>query len=146
MQVLAVASRRAGKQRARTNIAYRPPHWQMLNEGDQDRVNDRLTVCVTALAPWVCGRRYTKFTSLEDLKTALLASCCMTPLAGLPFVYRRELVFDGGLVQFQPLIDNREWVWVGFLVGFALLCFGLPCSVLFCSLLLCRLLKVQMVS
>jgi len=79
----------------------------MLEEGDERKLNGRLTVCVTTLAPLVGARKYKNFETVHDLKEALLASCCIPPFAGLPFVYRGELVFDGGFSQFQPIIDSQ---------------------------------------
>jgi len=78
-----------------------------LKEGDEDRLNGRLTVCVTTIFPWISSRNYKSFKSTSDLKDALLASSCVPVLAGMPFVYRGELVFDGGFTQFQPIIDNQ---------------------------------------
>jgi len=78
-----------------------------VKEGDEDRLNERLTVSVTAIAPWVGSRRYKKFSSRKDLLQALVASSCMPPIAGLPFVYRGELVFDGGFADYQPIFDSQ---------------------------------------
>lgn len=70
------------------------------------RLNGRLHVSVTAL-PWCQNRRYSEFDSYNDFRNALLASCCMTPIAGWPFKYRGEWVFDGGLSDFQPKVDDE---------------------------------------
>jgi len=79
----------------------------MLKDGDEKRLNGRLEVCVTTIAPLMGARKYKNFSSVQDLTEALLASCCIPPFAGLPFVYRGELVFDGGLAQFQPIFDSQ---------------------------------------
>jgi hypothetical protein len=77
----------------------------MLDDKAHERLEGRLEVSVTAL-PSCSNRRYKSFTSEEDFHQALLASCRMAPLAGLPFLYRGEYVFDGGLSDFQPMLDD----------------------------------------
>jgi hypothetical protein len=72
-----------------------PPHM---------RLRKRLQVSVTTL-PFCANRRYSEFDSYEDFRNALLASCTMAPLAGLPFKYRGVWVCDGGLSDFKPVID-----------------------------------------
>lgn len=70
----------------------------------------RAEVVVTKL-PWCTSIRFSEFASLAELKEALLASCCMTPLAGFPFRMDKadgSYVFDGGLSDFQPLFDESE--------------------------------------
>lgn len=78
----------------------------MVDEKAHERLNGRLEVSVTAL-PFCANRRYKHFTSAEDFRAALLASCRMAPIAGLPFRYRGEYIFDGGLSDFQPMIDEH---------------------------------------
>lgn len=60
-----------------------------------EQVSGRIEVAVTALP--FSARRYSQFGSLHDLKQVLLASCCMTPLAGMPFQLDGRWVIDGGL-------------------------------------------------
>ena len=52
--------------------------------GGLEQLTDRVGVAVTTL-PLCRNRRYTCFKSKEHVKDVLLASCCMTPLAGFPF-------------------------------------------------------------
>ena len=77
----------------------------MLDEKAHERLNGRLEVSVTAL-PSCSNRRYKNFTSADDFHQALLASCRMAPIAGLPFQFRGEYIFDGGLSDFQPMLDE----------------------------------------
>ena len=65
----------------------------------------RVVVSVTTL-PWMRCKRYDRFRSYEHLQQVLLATCCMTPLAGLPFRLDGEWVFDGGATDFQPLLST----------------------------------------
>ena len=76
----------------------------MLDDKAHTRLDNRLEVSVTAL-PFCQNRRYNTFSSAKDFHQALLASCCMAPLAGFPFKYRGEWIFDGGLSDFQPMLD-----------------------------------------
>lgn len=66
-------------------------------------LNTRLQVFVSVL-PWCRAKVMHEFNSEEELEEALLASCCLTPLAGWPFQLKRtgEWVCDGGLTAFQP--------------------------------------------
>eukprot|EP00299_Pterocystis_sp_00344_P014038 c6943_g1_i1.p1 GENE.c6943_g1_i1~~c6943_g1_i1.p1 ORF type:complete len:391 (+),score=75.08 c6943_g1_i1:66-1175(+) len=72
-----------------------------------EKLDGRLHVGVTTL-PWVKSKLYTEFESIEKLRKILLASCCMTPIAGFPFQLDGEWIFDGGLSCFQPLVPNRK--------------------------------------
>ena len=67
------------------------------------RLEDQLEVYVTVL-PQCRKKIISEFETVDDLEEALLASCCITPLAGWPFPLRKtgELVCDGGLAAFQP--------------------------------------------
>ena len=88
----------------------------------------RLEVYATVL-PWLKAKRFTVFESLPQLQEALLASCCIAPLAGLPFRLRYHngakpgkngqhppasgpWVVDGGLTAFQPRKGERGVVTV----------------------------------
>ena len=66
-------------------------------------LSQQLEVYVSVL-PWCRKKVMNVFHVVEDLEEALVASCCLTPLAGLPFPLRRtgEFVCDGGLTAFQP--------------------------------------------
>lgn len=63
----------------------------------------QLEVYVSVL-PWCRQKVMHCFSVVEDLEEALVASCCLTPLAGMPFPLRRtgEIVCDGGLTAYQP--------------------------------------------
>ena len=66
-----------------------------------DVLAGRVAVSVTTL-PFFRKKRYTHFRSRAHLKQVLLASCCMSPLAGLPFKLDGEWVMDGGISDYQP--------------------------------------------
>lgn len=67
------------------------------------RLNKQLEVYCSIL-PWCKQKVIREFDTAEDLEEALVASCCLVPLAGLPLRLRksREVVCDGGLTAFQP--------------------------------------------
>lgn len=67
---------------------------------------DKLTVVYSSLSAWA-SRRITSFDSQEHLEKSLLASCCATPIAGMPFKLNGEWVMDGGVFDFQPVIDAK---------------------------------------
>ena len=72
------------------------------------KVNASQTLVISYTNLLTCSaRRVSEFTSNEDLLTALLASCCATPIAGLPFKRGNEIVIDAGLTDFQPIFDER---------------------------------------
>lgn len=74
---------------------------QQLRPGAYQEVGGRVEVAVTRLP---LGRvRYKHYSSNEELKSVLLASCCMSPVAGLPFKLHGGLVCDGGVTDFQPM-------------------------------------------
>lgn len=66
-------------------------------------MNEQLEVYMSVL-PWCRAKVVDTFEHVDDLEEALLASCCITPLAGMPFQLRAtgEWVVDGGLTAFQP--------------------------------------------
>lgn len=66
---------------------------------------NELVVVYSSISRWK-SRRKSSFADIPELEQYLLASCCATPIAGLPFYYRNEWVFDGGLFDFQPVLDN----------------------------------------
>ena len=71
--------------------------WRTLKSGD-------LQVAITNL-PFFTAERVSAFTSQEDLKSCLLASSSAWPFA--PLVFRRGMwCIDGGLSDFQPLVDE----------------------------------------
>lgn len=53
------------------------------------------------------SRRITTFESQHHLEQCLAASCCATPIAGLPFRLKGEWVMDGGILDFQPVYDEK---------------------------------------
>lgn len=65
--------------------------------------NGRLEIYTTTL-PLLRPKCLTSFADMDDLEEALVASCCLTPLVGLPFPLREsgEWVCDGGVRAFQP--------------------------------------------
>lgn len=69
----------------------------------REALNKRLEVYVSIL-PWCRKKVMRHFETAEDLEEALVASCCLVPLAGLPLKLRHsgEWVCDGGLTAFQP--------------------------------------------
>ena len=73
----------------------------------------RLEVYATVL-PWCRKKVFHEFDKAEDLQEALVASCCLVPLAGLPFPLRKtgEYVCDGGMVAFQPRKGERNVITV----------------------------------
>lgn len=68
-------------------------------------LDGRVELAVTEL-PLCRGRRVSRFRSVAHLKRTLLASCCMSPLAGMPFMLDGQLVCDGGLADFQPMLGE----------------------------------------
>lgn len=63
----------------------------------------RLEVYTTTL-PFLTRKCMTEFDDLADIEESLIASCCLTPVVGLPFPLRKtgEWVCDGGVRSFQP--------------------------------------------
>ena len=73
-----------------------------------ETVNASQSLVVSYSSLTTCtARRVSTFVNEGDLSTALLASCCATPIAGLPFRHAGEWVFDGGLTDFQPVFDEK---------------------------------------
>lgn len=68
--------------------------------------SQRLTIVYTSLTS-LKSRRATSFESAEHLTKTLLASCCAPPIAGLPFKLNGEWVMDGGMLDFQPVFDDK---------------------------------------
>ncbi|CEG48139.1 patatinlike phospholipase [Plasmopara halstedii] len=68
--------------------------------------SQRLTIVYTSLTS-LKSRRVTTFDSAEHLTETLLASCCAPPIAGLPFKLDGEWVMDGGMLDFQPVLDDK---------------------------------------
>lgn len=71
-----------------------------------NREPSQLTVVYSSLSAWK-SRRVSKFASQEHLEQSLLASCCAPPIAGMPFKLGGEWVMDGGVFDFQPVIDRK---------------------------------------
>lgn len=78
----------------------RTHEFETLNKSQQ------LTIVYTSLTS-MKSRRVTTFESTEHLTETLLASCCATPIAGLPFKLNGEWVMDGGMLDFQPVYDSK---------------------------------------
>ncbi|TMW55551.1 hypothetical protein Poli38472_010433 [Pythium oligandrum] len=66
---------------------------------------DKCTVVYTSLSAWKSRRRNT-FKSRDHLLATLIASCCATPVVGLPFKLDGEWVMDGGVFDNQPLFED----------------------------------------
>jgi hypothetical protein len=64
----------------------------------------QIQIAVTSL-PLLGAKRLTNFTSVADLKDAILASCAAFPAAKAQ-TYQGKLYVDGGLSDFQPIIDS----------------------------------------
>lgn len=76
-----------------------------MSEGAYRRCSGRISLSVTDL-PALSARRLRTFRSNAHLRDALLASCCMTPLAGWPFRLDGTWAFDGGLTDFCPSLSE----------------------------------------
>lgn len=71
-----------------------------------DKPETHLTIVYSSLSAWK-SLRVSRFDSQQHLTDALLASCCAPPIAGLPFKLKDDWVMDGGLLDFQPVLDDR---------------------------------------
>ncbi|RLN44510.1 hypothetical protein BBJ29_008014 [Phytophthora kernoviae] len=78
---------------------------------NMDKLNDKVTVVYTSLSGWV-SRRVSNFKNPIHLLYTMVASCCATPLVGLPFKHEGEYVIDGGLLDNQPLFDGISTITV----------------------------------
>lgn len=69
----------------------------------RDQMKERLEIYVTTV-PWLQAIAMNDFVSTDDISEALVASCQLSPLAGLPFRLRKtgDLVCDGGMRSYQP--------------------------------------------
>ncbi|KAG7388543.1 hypothetical protein PHYBOEH_007807 [Phytophthora boehmeriae] len=81
------------------------------NVNKMDRLNDKVTVVYTSLSGWI-SRRVSNFKNPIHLLHTMVASCCATPLVGLPFEHEGEFVIDGGLLDNQPLFDSVPTITV----------------------------------
>jgi len=87
-----------------------------MHEGAHEYLNDgRLNVQVTIL-PSCKGRVISKFHSAEYYCKSVLASCTMSPVAGMPFKLESEepdlngkYVMDGGVSQLQPVLSEKTF-------------------------------------
>ncbi|KAG6584696.1 putative patatin-like phospholipase [Phytophthora cinnamomi] len=70
-----------------------------------DKLHGKVTVVYTSLSAWVT-RRVSHFKNPLHLLQTMVASCCATPLVGLPFEHEGEYVIDGGLLDNQPLFGD----------------------------------------
>ncbi len=75
-----------------------------LSDFETLNAQQNLIVSYSAL-PSCTNRRESSFRSADHLESSLLASCCASPIAGLPFCHENEWIFDGGLTDFQPMFD-----------------------------------------
>uniref|UniRef100_M4BR75 PNPLA domain-containing protein n=1 Tax=Hyaloperonospora arabidopsidis (strain Emoy2) TaxID=559515 RepID=M4BR75_HYAAE len=77
-----------------------------LQDFEQLNASQQVTVVYSSLSS-LTSRRTTTFESAEHLKQTLLASCCAPIIAGLPFKLNGEWAVDGGLLDFQPVFDDK---------------------------------------
>jgi hypothetical protein len=77
-------------------------HGKIANLG---KLHGKVTVVYTSLSAWVT-RRVSHFKNPVHLLQTMVASCCATPLVGMPFEHQGEYVIDGGLLDNQPLFDD----------------------------------------
>ncbi|KAL3667945.1 hypothetical protein V7S43_006822 [Phytophthora oleae] len=77
-----------------------------LHEFEKLNASQQLTVVYTSLSA-LTSRRLTTFDSQQHLTDSLMASCCATPIAGMPFRLGGEWVMDGGIFDFQPVYDEK---------------------------------------
>lgn len=77
-----------------------------LQQFEELNASQQVTVVYTSLSS-LKSRRVTTFESMEHLTETLLASCCAAPIAGLPFKLNGEWVMDGGMLDFQPVYDDK---------------------------------------
>ncbi|RLN50193.1 hypothetical protein BBJ29_000491 [Phytophthora kernoviae] len=77
-----------------------------LHEYAKLNASQQLTVVYTSLSS-VKSRRVTSFASKNHLEKCLKASCCATPIAGMPFRLNGEWVMDGCILDFQPVYDEK---------------------------------------
>ncbi|CUG51552.1 transmembrane protein, putative [Bodo saltans] len=79
----------------------------------REKLNKQFEAYVSVL-PWCRTKVMNEFETAEDLEEALIASCCLVPLAGLPIKLRKsgEYVCDGGLTAFQPRKNEERTITV----------------------------------
>lgn len=72
-----------------------------------DKISECCTVVYTSLTAWK-ARKKSQFRDFDHLLSTLLASCCATPIVGLPFKHDDEWVIDGGFTENQPMFPDFE--------------------------------------
>ncbi|KAI9922809.1 hypothetical protein PsorP6_002545 [Peronosclerospora sorghi] len=77
-----------------------------LHRFEELNASQQVTIVYTSLSS-LKSRRATTFKSVEQITETLLASCCATPIAGLPFKLNGEWVMDGCIFDFQPVYDDK---------------------------------------
>ncbi|GMF54226.1 unnamed protein product [Phytophthora fragariaefolia] len=75
------------------------------NVDNMHKLHGKVTIVYTSLSAWVT-RRVSHFKNPLHLLQTMIASCCATPLVGLPFEHEGEYVIDGGLLDNQPLFGD----------------------------------------
>lgn len=70
-------------------------------------LNDKCTVVYTSLSAWQ-ARKVSQFRDFHHLLWTMVASCCATPLVGMPFRHEGEWVIDGGIMENQPVFASPE--------------------------------------
>ncbi|KAG9413580.1 hypothetical protein AC1031_012804 [Aphanomyces cochlioides] len=66
---------------------------------------DRCVIVYSSLSKWT-SRRINTFSNWDDLLQTMMASGCLPPFTIPPFVFKGEWVIDGGLFEFQPMLDD----------------------------------------
>ncbi|CAI5743429.1 unnamed protein product [Hyaloperonospora brassicae] len=96
----------AGYFRVRSYLRETLQRHGQLQDFAQLNASQQVTVVYTSLSS-LTSRRTTTFESAEHLQETLLASCCAPLIAGLPFKLNGEWALDGGLLDFQPVLDDQ---------------------------------------
>jgi hypothetical protein len=81
-------------------------HGNTYNYTSLNKKPEQLTVVYSSLSACT-SRRVSSFESRDHFHQVIIASSCATPIAGLPFKLKGEWVMDGGLFEFQPILDEK---------------------------------------
>lgn len=79
-----------------------------------EAINKTLECYATVLPTMTMKRFENCYETPEDIGEAIKASCCLTPIAGLPFQLRKtgEWVIDGAPVAFQPRAGEPDVITI----------------------------------
>ncbi|RLN78341.1 hypothetical protein BBJ28_00000519 [Nothophytophthora sp. Chile5] len=81
------------------------------NTDNIHKLEGKVTVVYTSLSAWA-SRRVSHFKNPVHMLHTMVASCCATPLVGMPFEHEGEYVIDGGLLDNQPLFEGIPTITV----------------------------------